>query len=289
MATEEQEYKIIRGLPFPNAPWFPTKNIEATLDLVPNDGDIVIASYPKTGTTWLQYIVLQIVSKGELFPSFNDCLSIYAPFLEMKGTSILEKMEKPRIYKHHCPYNMVQKNSKAKYLYTYRRPEDTVVSYYHFMINLGHDPPDREEFFAKFLSGKIAYGSYYDHVLSFYAHKDDEGMLLVSYENLLRNRKEEVLKIAKFLGDEYYQPLFEDESLLETVLEHTSFDYMKKNLALIHPDPKVEGGERKVDFFRKGVMGDGKQSLSSDQLKQLKDMASEKLKGTELLDEWLMD
>ncbi|GFR19050.1 sulfotransferase family cytosolic 1B member 1 [Trichonephila clavata] len=114
-------------------------------------------------------------------------------------------------------------------------------------------------------------------------------MLLVSYENLLRNRKEEVLKIAKFLGDEYYQPLFEDESLLETVLEHTSFDYMKKNLALIHPDPKVEGGERKVDFFRKGVMGDGKQSLSSDQLKQLKDMASEKLKGTELLDEWLMD
>ncbi|GIX69897.1 sulfotransferase family cytosolic 1B member 1 [Caerostris extrusa] len=47
--------KIIRGLPFPGSPWFTIKNIEDTLDFVPSDGDIVIASYPKTGTTWLQY------------------------------------------------------------------------------------------------------------------------------------------------------------------------------------------------------------------------------------------
>ncbi|GFT89546.1 hypothetical protein NPIL_178411 [Nephila pilipes] len=289
MDPDRPKCQIIRGLPFPNAPWFPKKNIEDTLDYVPHDGDIIIASYPKTGTTWLQYIVLQIVSKGELFPSFDDCLFKHAPFLEMAGTSVLEKMEKPRIYKHHCPYNMVQKNDKAKYLYVYRRPDDTVVSYYHFMINLGHDPPDRDEFFEQFLSGDIAYGHYYDHVLSFYSHKDDESLLLVSYENLMQNRKDEILKIAKYLGDEYYQPLFEDESLLEKVLEHTSFDYMKKNLALIHPDPKNEGGKRNVIFFRKGVIGDGKQSLSPEQIKRLKDLASEKLKGSELLDEWMKD
>lgn len=289
MATKKTKCKIIRGLPFPGAPYFPTKNIEETLDYVPLDGDIVIASYPKTGTTWLQYIVLQIVSKGEIFPSFNDCLFKYAPFLEMSGTSILEKMEKPRIYKHHCPYNMVKKNAKAKYLYIYRRPEDTVVSYYHYIINLGHDPPNQEEFFAQFLSGDVAYGNYYDHVLSFFAHKDDEGMLLVSYEKLQLNRKEEILRIAKFLGDEYYQPLSEDDSLVEKILEKTSFDYMKKNLSLSHPDPKNEGKNRTVNFFRKGLIGDGKQSLSSDQLKQLKDLGLEKLKGMELMDEWMKD
>ncbi|GFR06281.1 hypothetical protein TNCT_693701 [Trichonephila clavata] len=134
-------YQSIRGLMFPGGPMFPKKNIEDTLDYVPHDGDIIIASYPKTGTTWLEYIVLQIVSKGELYPEFDEISLKYIPFLEMMGTSILDKIEtelildkieNPRIYMHHCPYNMVQKNNKAKYLYAYRRPEDTVISYYHF-------------------------------------------------------------------------------------------------------------------------------------------------------------
>ncbi|GFU39864.1 hypothetical protein NPIL_181901 [Nephila pilipes] len=114
-------------------------------------------------------------------------------------------------------------------------------------------------------------------------------MLLVSYEKLLLNRRDETLRIAKFLGEEYYQSLVEDESLLEKVLERTSFDYMKKNLTLTHPDSE-KGGERKtVNFFRKGVIGDGKKSLSSEQLERLKDMAVKKLKGSELFDEWLKE
>ncbi|KAF8787312.1 3-alpha-hydroxysteroid sulfotransferase like protein [Argiope bruennichi] len=188
------ENQIIRGLPFPKAPWFSAKNIEDTLDYVPHDGDIIIASYPKTGTTWLQYIVFQITSKGELFPSFNDCLYKYAPYLEMAGTAVLEKLEKPRVYKHHCPYNMVQKNEKAKCIYIYRKPEDTFISYYHFMLNLGEENVELDEFFEDFMSGNIAYGHYFDHVLSFLAHKEDENLLLVSYEKLMRNKRDEILQ-----------------------------------------------------------------------------------------------
>ncbi|GBN58563.1 Sulfotransferase family cytosolic 1B member 1 [Araneus ventricosus] len=277
--------QIIRGLPFPKALYFSEKNIEDTLDYVPHDGDIIVASYPKTGTTWLQYIVFQIISKGELFPSFDDCLYKYAPFLEMSGTAVLENMGKPRVYKHHCPYNMVQKNEKAKYIYIYRKPEDTVISYYHFMINLGHEIPEMDEFFEDFISGNIAYGHYFDHALSFFAHKGSENMLLVSYEKLLLNKREEILRIAKYLGEEYFQILSENDSIMEKVLEHTSFDYMKKNLSLTLPDRK--GGEQNVIFFRKGVSGDGKQSLKPDQLKRLKDVAMERLEGTDLLKEWL--
>ncbi|GIY02278.1 hypothetical protein CDAR_112661 [Caerostris darwini] len=279
--------KIIRGLPFPGSPWFTIKNIEDTLDFVPSDGDIVIASYPKTGTTWLQYIVLQITSRGELFPTFNDCLYKYAPFLEMSGTSVMDNMEKPRICKHHCPYNMVQKNDKCKYLYIYRKPEDTAISYFNFMINLGHEP-ELNEFFEEFMTGDIAFGHYFDHVLSYFAHKDDGNMLLVSYEKLQLNKKEEILRIAKFLGEEYFASLSEDDELMEKVLERTTFDYMKKHLNLEHPHPKDhEGHTRKVDFFRKGVIGDGKKSLSSVQLERLKNLAMEKLKGTDLIKEWI--
>ncbi|CAL1272149.1 unnamed protein product [Larinioides sclopetarius] len=276
--------QVIRGLPFPNSPYFSAKNIEDTLDYVPHDGDIIIASYPKTGTTWLQYIVFQIISKGEFFPSFDDCLHKYAPFLEMSGIAVLENLEKPRVYKHHCPYNMVQKNKKAKYIYTYRNPEDTVISYYYFMINLGREITELDEFFEGFVSGNLAYGHYFDHALSFFAHKDDENMLLVSYEKLLQNKREEILRIAKYLGEKYFQILSENDSIMEKVLEHTSFEYMKNNLSLIYPDGK--SGQRNVNFFRKGVFGDGKKSLKPDQLKRLKDLAMERLEGTDLLKEW---
>ncbi|GFS71880.1 hypothetical protein NPIL_194991 [Nephila pilipes] len=232
---------------------------------------------------------MQIVSKGELYPDFNDCLLKYVPLLEMAGVSVLDQMEKPRIYKHHCPYNMVQKNVKAKYLYTYRRPEDTVISYYHFLQTLKRNPPELDEFLDNFLSGKIGYGNYFDHVLSFYAHKSDENMLLVSYEKLLLNRRDEILRIAKFLGEEYYQNLVEDESLLEKIEERTSFAYMKNNLSLINPNLKKEEERKTVDFFRKGVTGDGKESLSSNQLKRFKDAMMEKLNGSELLQEWMKE
>ncbi|KAF8787315.1 sulfotransferase 1B1-like [Argiope bruennichi] len=276
--------QIIRGLPFPKASWFSEKNIEDTLDYVPHDGDIIIASYPKTGTTWLQYVVFQILSQGELFPNIDDCIYKYAPYLEMSGTAVLENMEKPRVYKHHCPYNMVQKNDKAKYIYIYRKPEDTIISYYHFALSLGFETPELDEFFEDFISGNIGYGHYFDHVLSFFDHKDDENVLLVSYEKLLLNKREEILRIAKYFGDEYYQTLSENESIMDKVLEHTSFDYMKKNLSLTHPGE--EGAKRKVNFFRKGTIGDGKQSLKPEQLKRLKDLAKKKLEGSDLLKEW---
>ncbi|GFR06282.1 hypothetical protein TNCT_693711 [Trichonephila clavata] len=280
-------FQNVRGVIFPGGPIFTKKNIEDTLDYVPHDGDIIIASYPKTGTTWLTYIVMQIVSKGEMYPDFDDCLYKYSPFLEAAGISVLDKMEKPRIYKHHCPYNMVQKNSKAKYLYSYRRPEDTVVSYYHFVSSFESTPPGFDEFFEKFISGNIGYGNYFDHVLSFFAHKNDENMLVVSYEKLQRNRRDEILRIAKFLGEEYHQSLIGDESLLEKILERTSFDYMKKNLSLTHPMSE-KGGERKtINFFRKGVVGDGKKALSAEQQERLKNMAIKKLQGSELFDEWM--
>ncbi|CAL1262402.1 unnamed protein product [Larinioides sclopetarius] len=279
--------QTIRGLPFPKESWFLPKNIEDALDYTPQDEDIIIASYPKTGTNWLQYIVFQIIYKGEFFPDLNDSIFKHAPLIEVTGTSVLEKLEKPRLYKHHLPYNMVQKNVKAKYIYIYRKPEDTVVSFYHFARNLYQDADELDEFFENFISGNIGYGHYFEHVLSYFAHKDDANVLLVSYEKLLLNKRDEILRIAKFLGEEYFKTLSENDSLMEKVLEHTSFDYMKKNLSLTHPAGK--GGAQNVNYFRKGVSGDGKQSLKPDQLQRLKDLAVERLKGTDLLKEWLYE
>ncbi|XP_035228667.1 sulfotransferase family cytosolic 1B member 1-like [Stegodyphus dumicola] len=286
--SKNYELQIVRGLPFPAVKWFNKKNIEDALDYMPQDGDIIIASYPKTGTTWLQYIVLQILSKGDLFPSFDDVTYHVVPFMEMTGIAAVEALRNPRVYKHHIPYNMVQKNPKSKCLYIYRNPEDTVVSFFHFMQNMQEEEKNFSDFFEQFLTGNIGYGRYFEHILSFLEHKDDENLLLISYEKLHKNRKEEILRIAKFLGENYFQRLLEDESVIRKVIEHTSFDYMKKNLTLTHPQKKDEGeGLKTVAFFRKGIVGDGKKMLSTEQQKRLREVAEKVMDGTEVIKEWM--
>ncbi|XP_054711539.1 sulfotransferase 1B1-like [Uloborus diversus] len=280
------QVQIIRGLPFPKG-LFKKENIEAALDHVPWDTDIIMGSYPKTGSTWLQYIVLQILSKGELFPSFNEVEDKYAPFIEMVGVQALDGMKEPRVYKHHIPYNMVQKNEKSKVLYTYRHPEDAFVSFYHFSQNFAFVPVPFDDFFENYIIGNIGYGRCFEHVLSFYEHRLDGNLLMISYEQLKANPKDGILRIAKFLGEEHYECLSENEEVMAKVLEHTSFEYMKKNLELFLSLPAGEETKtKKIEFFRKGTVGDGKKVLSAEQRERIKAEAKKVLAGTEILKEW---
>lgn len=286
-------YQVVRGFPCPVSRWFTKKKMEDAMDLMPGDGDLILASYPKTGTTWMNYVLLQIKSRAESFPSFQEVTFKIVPYIELTGVEAVHAQSKPRLYKHHIAYDFVQKNDKSKVVYVYRHPEDTVVSFYHFLRGLHPDIPlDFDQFFDGFLSGKIGYGSYFRHVLSFYKHREDENLLMVSYEKLHSHRREEILRIAKFLGEEHYQSLSEDEQLFEKIVERTSFDYMKKNLTS-PPGGVPEGsGEKPVEdkhtplFFRKGVVGDGKTVLTDAQRQLLKEAAEKLMEGTTVLDEW---
>ncbi|GBN71228.1 hypothetical protein AVEN_147462-1 [Araneus ventricosus] len=74
--------QFVRGYPFPASVWFKKEVLEDVIDYIPQPRDIIVSSYPKTGTTWLQYIVVQIMSKGELFPNSEDMEKV---FLNWKG------------------------------------------------------------------------------------------------------------------------------------------------------------------------------------------------------------
>ncbi|GBN37202.1 Sulfotransferase 1C2, partial [Araneus ventricosus] len=170
--------------------------------------------------------------------------------------------------------------------------EDTLVSWYHFLQSFLEEQINFDDFFEGFLDGNVEYGSYLDHVLSYLAHKDDDNLFLVSYEKLHANRKEEILRIAKFLGEEFYQSLSDNESLLDEIIVHTSFDYMKKNLVATLPHNRAsedteDESERVINFFRKGTVGDGKRSLSLNQLKRLQKRVAETMKDREVLREWM--
>ncbi|GIY24915.1 sulfotransferase 1 family member D1 [Caerostris darwini] len=102
MSTEARiNRQIIRGLEFPCSPFFTREKIEAALDYSPRDDDIIISTYPKTGTTWVQYIVYEILNDGKIPPSQEEMRGII-PFMEEGGTEIIPNCQTPECSSFTC-------------------------------------------------------------------------------------------------------------------------------------------------------------------------------------------
>ena len=86
----------------------------------------------------------------------------------------VQAMESPRGFKTHMPFRCKiggdLETSPAKYIYTYRNPKDTAVSFYHF--SKGYFPlMDWETFFDRFLEGTVMYGKALDHIMGWWEHR----------------------------------------------------------------------------------------------------------------------
>nr|XP_042912715.1 sulfotransferase ssu-1-like [Parasteatoda tepidariorum] len=138
----------------------------------PRPDDLFLVTYPKCGTTWTGQILLLILRKGEPLENPSD-LHAKAPFLEMTGVDFVDKMMRPGPIKTHLPFHLTPFSKDAKYICVTRNPKDCCVSYFHHMRNLpGHNFNGTfDQFFELFVSGKIDYGDYFDHLLSWYPHR----------------------------------------------------------------------------------------------------------------------
>ncbi|KAL1485188.1 hypothetical protein MTO96_032106 [Rhipicephalus appendiculatus] len=87
----------------------------------PRPDDVFVATYPKCGTTWTQYLILSILNKGDPPKTYIDFM-LASPFLEMMGAEAAEKMVRPGVLKIHLPFNKTPYTEPAKYIYVARNP-----------------------------------------------------------------------------------------------------------------------------------------------------------------------
>merc|ERR1712026_474590 len=79
-----------------------------------------------------------------------------------------------------------------------------------------------EAFFEKFIAGEVNFGSYFEHVASWWAVRQHPNVLVIRYEVLQNDPENTVRQIGEFIG----VPL-SDERLGE-IIEATSLKSMKK-------------------------------------------------------------
>ena len=67
---------------------FPEEQFQPSLEYKPADSDIFIATYPKCGTTWMQYIVYLLKNKGILIRFLGAPTHLYNWLCPSVGWSV---------------------------------------------------------------------------------------------------------------------------------------------------------------------------------------------------------
>ena len=272
----------INGLPLPLSVTQPQLESMKGIELFPDD--IWVVTYPKCGTTWTQQVVRSILDRGD-----DDLLiDMAVPWVEAANSKIipydidLSTFKHPRALKSHMPYNSMPcgppKDTPGKYIYVARNPKDTAVSFfYHYFSFKAAENIDWPTFVSWFLSGQVYYGNYLDNVLSWWEHRDDDNVLFLKYEDMKRDIKSAIVRIASFIGKD----LTEEE--VDTVIKKSSFSNMKNNPTTNYEHrPKEWKHPEGTPFMRKGVVGGWKDLLTPEQSGQFDAFFTHKLKAAGL-------
>ena len=149
-----------------------------------------------------------------------------------------------------------------KVIQTIRNPKDTLVSYYHHIRNEGHLGAFNgtwDQYFEKFKETKLPWGDYFQtNVEWFEFNKDRENSLILTYEEMQKDKRANVIKIAKFIGRELA------EEAVDLIVEKSSIKEVRKKFAVIQAQGKHWNSER-CNFIRKGEVGDWVNYFSKEQ------------------------
>ncbi len=242
------------------------------------DDDIILATYAKSGTTWTQQILAQLIFNGaegidvsKLSPWYD--LRIMPP----EALAALEGQTHRRFVKTHLPVDALVFSPKAKYLYVARDGRDMVWSLYNHHLNANEhwygalnntpgrvgppiEPPpaDIAEYFRDWLEKDgYPFWSFWENVRSWWDIRDLPNVELIHFNDLKRDLPGSIRRIAGFLDIRI------DETAFPTIVEHCTFDYMKAHAESVAPLGGMlwEGGAQ--TFINKGTNGRWKGTLTS--------------------------
>ncbi|PLB49958.1 P-loop containing nucleoside triphosphate hydrolase protein [Aspergillus steynii IBT 23096] len=251
-------YRMLNGIMMP--PHVTPECYERSRRVSTRPKDICFTSYPKSGSTWLSYILVLLTGRKKDYLR-DDIHWVESSRTYPRTDQELNNAPDCRIFKSHMPYSMALAGNPAenpcRYIYIARNPKDVCVSYYHFEMGKtwsGMWDGSWEEWLEMFLQGKVQRGDWFDHALSWWEHRDDPNVLFLRYEDLLNNTAREIGKIAQFLS------LETDAAQIDDIVTKVGFREMQSSEYSSLSDIK-----QFTHFFRKGKAGSWKEQFTVQQ------------------------
>ncbi|XP_017265340.1 sulfotransferase 2B1-like [Kryptolebias marmoratus] len=285
MSSFEDNYLHYGGIPLPKEVYSEGFTFLQELNL--KDDDVLLVTYPRTGTTWMQQLLPLMLNGGDVTQVLTTPNWKRAPWVEIKKLShIVEQMASPRSLVTHLPFNLMPRSlhtSKAKVIYVMRNPRDVLVSsyFFHQTTNVLDNPGTLDEFIDKFLSGRVMFGKWTDHVKSWRHAELGDRIMFITYEEMVQDLPASIRQMSDFLCCNL------SEEAIQKTAEHNSFKSMIDNP--FNEVPKFYLNSDKASFLRKGIAGDWKNHLNSEQLARFTSVIRKELQGESFSLPWSLE
>jgi aryl sulfotransferase len=250
-------------------------------DFAFRDGDIVISTRSKSGTTWMQMICALLVFQTPELPAPLSRLSPWLDWLvvpEREVYAALAAQPHRRFIKTHTPLDGLVLEPRVTYVVVARHPLDMAVSLYHQGANLdreriaeltGSPPvvrgprPPLEEWLRSWIEADPDPREELDslpgvmwHLSDAWARRGAGNVVLVHFDDLREDLAGQMRRLASLLGIDV------PETRWPRLVEAATFESMRSRADELAPDPAGVLKSRNA-FFRSGGSGAGRALLSA--------------------------
>jgi len=265
------------------------------------DGDIVISTPPKSGTTWTQMLVALLVFGSSDFPRPLSEISLWVDMQLAAKDDVFARLEQQthrRFIKSHTALDGLPYDERVTYICVGRDPRDVAVSCRHHMSNLDLDqflkvreqgvglddlaelvPPQQREpmdpitefLMTDFESDNVNVMSLsyvLHHLQSFWDRRDDANISLFHYADLQADLPGQLRRLAEVLDIDL------DESKVEELAAAASFTAMRDNAEMVAPNSDVQIWRSTTDFFHRGSNGQWREVFDDDMVRLYDERAS---------------
>lgn len=281
--------------------WIPEVTLKATFPVIHScfesrPTDVFLASFPKSGTTWLKALAFATLMRSTHPPldadhplrhrNPHDCVRFLETFFHKEE---FEALPSPRLLAMHFPCSLLPEcleRSGCRIVYICRDPKDALVSAsWFFKKKLAGEQQQQQqpftiqEAFELFCEGRCPGGPQWQHVVQYWEEsvRRPDRVLFLRYEEMLLDPESHLKKLAKFMGCEFSEQE-EEGGVVTSIVDLCSLGKLKE--MEVNRNGTNSLGVKNESYFRKGVAGDWRNHMAPEMAQRLDKIVEDALQGT---------